>query len=270
MTLDQLKQLINEQDEAQRTASAAVRPAHTAAMEAAQELREKLEGSTDQLAQRDALKAVVEAAAGKVFSTKASLPQAGIILGQHAAAAADRPGVPAAAGRDGKWLIAHAMSSTAGYSPKQRQQVVAALVLAANGAGIETGLIEFPNSWADFPSMGNLEQMAETMDPDAVAAMRAEQAEQAALLAEALRLEDALKQARPRLAAVGAGKDEMVVTVKNTRGGSIGVAGVTFEPGNNEVSAEQFAKVRGKKSFEAQVKDGFLEVVSNSVIVEEV
>ncbi|GAA0581475.1 hypothetical protein ACFQH5_11240 [Halomonas salifodinae] len=270
MNLDQLKDLIAQQDETQRRAADAVRPAYEKARQAAHELRESVSGTVDEDAQRERLQGIVVSAAGKIYASKSDLQMAGLVVGQHAAAVADQPGLDSSLARDGKWLIANAMSNVRYHRAEQRQKVVAALVVAASGAGVETGLIEFPQPWWSFPSLPNLEAMAELMDPEAVATMRGEQEEQAALLAEAMRLEDALKQAQPKLFAVGDSGTALTVAVRNHRGGSLTIMGVSFEPGDNELTAEQFSKVRGNRYFAAHTEAGALEIITTSDLVEEV
>lgn len=269
MSLTEVKDLIAQQDEAQRKAVEAVRPAYDKALQATQALRESVTGTVDEDAQRERLRKIVEAAAGKVFNTKADLQMAGLVVLQHANAVADQPGLDAALARDGKWLIGSMMNNVRYHKAEQRPKVAAALVVAANNNGVETGLIEFPQAWWTYPSLKNMEAMAELMNPEAVATMRAEQEEQAALLAEALRLEDALKQAQPRLFALGESDTPLTVTVRSHRGGTTGVAGVTFEPGDNELTAGQYATVRESSAFNAYVEKGDLAVTSTANLVEE-
>lgn len=269
MNLTEVKKLVTAQDDAQRQAVEAVRPAYERALQATQALRESVTGTVDEDAQRECLRKIVEAAAGKVFNTNADLQMAGLVVGQHAAAVADQPGLDAALARDGKWLIGSMVNNVRYHNAEQRPKVVAALVVAASGKGVETGLIEFPQAWWTFPSLKNMEIMAELMNPEAMATMRAEQEEQAALLAEALRLEDALKQARPALFVVGDNSTPLTVTVRSHRGGTITVAGVGFEPGDNELSADQFAAVRNHGAFSSYVESGLLEVAQTSELVED-
>lgn len=269
MSLTEVKDLIAQQDEAQRKAVEAVRPAYEKALQATQALRDSVTGTIDDDAQRERLRKIVEAAAGKMFSTKAELQMAGLVVGQHAAAVADQPGLDAALARDGKWLIGSMMNNVRYHKAEQRPKVVAALVVAASGDGVETGLIEFPQAWWTFPSLKNMEAMAELMNPETVATMRAEQEEQAALLAETMRLEDALKQARPALFVVGDNSTPLTVTVRSHRGGTTGVAGVKFVPGDNDLTAGQYAIVRESSTFNAYVEKGDLELISTANLVEE-
>ena len=269
MDLNQLKALIAQQDEAQRKAVESVRPAYEKALKAAHELRASVEGTVDDTARRERLRGIIEKAAGKMFSTKPELQMAGLVVAQHSAAVADQPGLDAALARDGKWLIGSAMNNVRFHKAEQRPKVVAALVVAASGAGVETGLIEFPQSWWTFPSLQNMEAMASLLNPEAFAAMQREDQEKATLLAEALRMNDALAQARPAFFAVGDNSTPLTVIVRSHRGGSTGMGGVTFQPGDNELTADQYAIVREKSTFNAYVEKGELELISTANLVEE-
>lgn len=268
MTLEELKPLITAQDDQQRQASESVRAAHEKALQYAEKLRDELAGTINQTNERETLSAVIEAAAAKTYETKQQREMAALVVGQYASALADMPGYSASVARNGVELFRHAVSGTLGYSSDQRRQVFAALVVAATQKGVQTGLINWPEDWASAPGAHVIREMAKTLDPEALEAFDAEQAEQAAKLAEAQYCVDALGQATPQLFAIGESNADVQVTVRSHRGGSLGIAGVTFEAGDNELSAEQFAAVRDHGSFSSYVESGTLEIIQTSELVE--
>ncbi|OLO10629.1 hypothetical protein BTW10_13055 [Chromohalobacter japonicus] len=268
MTLEELKPLITAQDDQQRQASESVRAAHEKALQYAEKLRDELAGTINQASERETLSAVIEAAAAKVYETKPQREMAALVVGQYASALADMPGYSASVARNGTELFRHAVSGTLGYSLDQRRQVFAALVVAATQKGVQTGLINWPEEWSAAPGAHVIREMAKTLDPEALEAFDAEQSEQAVKLAEAQRYVDALGQATPQLFVVGENSEEVRVTVRSYRGGAITVAGVSFELGDNELSADQFAAVRNHGSFSSYVESGLLEVIQTSELVE--
>ncbi|MDT8878521.1 hypothetical protein RSO68_03450 [Halomonas saccharevitans] len=269
MNLTDLEQLTAAQDEAQRAAVESVRGAHSAALEGAQTLRDELAEAMGQGDEREALRAIIEAAAEKELTGKQGREMAGIIVGQFAAAVADMP-LPASVSRNGSELVARCASAANGYAADQQRQLFAALVLACLDRSVKTGLLSFPSpaEWADKPSIEGLRTMGKVMDPEAVAALEAEHVARAAELAEAQRYVDALEQARPALFVLAEGV-EPSTTVRNRRGGSVGIGSIKLEAGDTELSAEQYAAVRNNASFRAHLEAGALEIVSTASLVQE-
>lgn len=269
MQINEVKALVAAQDKAQQAAAKAAREAHQKAQEAAQELRDELTVSIDHASERETLKALIEDAARKVMP-KASHALAGVVVGQFASALADQPGISASVSRSGAELVARSVSGTVGYPADQRQQVIAALVVGSTEKGIQTGLITLPDDWHEKPSLAALWQMAEILDSDAVAGVREQHAEQAAKLAEAQRYCDALSQAAPKLFTVGENVEALAVTIRCNRSGALTIGEVTFQAGDNEISADDFASIRGHRAFDAYKADGVLEVVSTGELAKEV
>lgn len=275
MKLEDLQKLVAEQDAAQRQAAEAVKPAHSAALQAAQELHAEVSGAVAQGSDRAALKSIIEEAAGKVYSTKAERQQAGLIVQQHATAVADTNSLAYhGAGRDGRYLIQNAINSVAnGYSAEQKQKVLAALALAASGADIEVGLIDFPaaEGWADAPKFEALRAWAQVLDAESVEKLDEARAEQAALLSRVGHILEALKQARPRLFEVGDAEGDGAVTVRSKRPGPIGLkGGIGLKHGDNLLTSAEYARLQHDGSFQNYVSNGTLEVVATAQVAQEV
>lgn len=270
MTLTDLRQLIATQDAAQREAAELARPAHTAALQAAQELRDKLDSATAPLARRTALKALIEAAAGKMFSSKQDKQAAGLLAQQYGLERAAAPGPGASVARDGVFLLRNVVASTSsGYTPEERARIYAALVVAASG-GADVGLMRFTDDWAQEMTIDSLEAMAEALDSGGADSLLAEHQSTLDELTTVRRAIDALEQGRPRLFVVKEGEDASTVTIRNHRGGSVGMNGVTFQHGDNEFTTGQLDKIRGNSTFAAYLEEGTLEIMTASQLVEEV
>ncbi|GEK72946.1 MULTISPECIES: hypothetical protein [Halomonas] len=267
MNIEELEQLTAAQDEAQRIAAESARDAHDKALKAAYKLRDELADTIDQVSEREALKGVVEAAAKAEFNSKPQKEMASIVIGQFAAAVADMP-FPATVSRNGSELVARAASAAQGYSADQKRQVFAALVMACLDSSVKTGLLAFPSDWASLPSADGMRQMATALDADAVAKLDAEHQTRAEELATAQRYVDSLEQARPALWVVDADAEPSTM-IRNSRGGASTIAGIRFEPGENVLSAEDYATVRNNRSFLAHIESGTLSIESTASLVQE-
>ncbi|WP_299232571.1 hypothetical protein [uncultured Halomonas sp.] len=268
MKVEELQQLVTAQDKAQRQAATIAREAHEKALEAAQALRKELEGATDQLAQREALKAIIEAAAGRMYASKTDKQQAGLLAQQYALERAAAPGAGHSVARDGTYLMRTVVSSTSsGYQPEERARIYGAMVVGATG-GADTGLMRWGDDWSQEVSIAYLNEMAQALDAEGTAKLDAEQAKLDAELTQVCRMEQALEQATPRLFVVKESEEPSTVVVRNHRGGSVGVGGVTFASGDNSIPSHRMDKLRANSGFQAHVEDGNLEIVSTSELVE--
>lgn len=253
-----VQKLTNEANEAAREAAKAVRPAHSKAKAAAVELRDNLADNTTEAERIRRLVSLIEAATAK---RKQSKDAGATVAGQYIGSITSVRQISLAQQRSGTFWL----NSLARYShdwPHQtRLRVLDAFVMASQGK-VTTGLLEFPPSLTDALDLNAAEALAELADPDGFATYKQDQAALAQQHSEAQQYVDALEQSAPQLftAEVGSAAG---VAIANQRPGDVSISGVQLKGGGiTELSADQYARVRDHKIFNAHMKSGTLSLAS--------
>ena len=263
MDMKEVKALAKAADHASREAAQKVRPAHTEALKAAQQLRDNL---AENISERERIRRMVAIIEGGTAKRKPSKEAATTVLHQHMATAAATHEISATNARNGAFWIETFPRYTSDWPEAQRLKVLDALVMASQGK-ISAGLVELPKL-AEAVRLNIAETMAELSNPEAFAEHKTQQAELARELAEAQRYVDALAQAEPRLYTLNTGADAGVA-IANHRPGAINIAGVKLEgKAVTELTPEQYGKVRDHRIFKANIHDGVLELTTIGQLVE--
>lgn len=266
-TLNEVRKLTAEADEAARKAAEMVRPAHKKALEAAQHVRERLASNTSEASKRERLASIIEAAVDKRQPNREA---AGTVMLQYLNTITTRHEIPTAKQQDGVYIWATLHRYSWDWETERRIKILGAFILASRGE-IDTGLATFPRDWSAAVDLAKLEKLAELVDPEAVERHRAELEKLASEYAEANEYADALEQCEPQLFTVSTGDEESAVLVRNNRGGSVTVAGIQF-PGlcDRSLSLDEFNRVRDDRMFNAHLDDGTLAIVASAGLAEAV
>lgn len=269
-TLNEVRKLTAEADEAARKAAEMVRPAHKKALEAAQRVRDQLASSTTEASKRERLAGIIEAAVDK---RQPNREVCSTVMMQYQNALASKTDVPQHKQIDGMFLWAtfprYAFDWTWGWTDAQRLKALDAFILASRGE-IDTGLAEFQKDWSGSVDLANLEKLAELIDPEAVKRYRKECGKLAREYAEASEYADALEQCEPQLFTVATGA-ESTVSIRNHRAGDVSVSRLKFPGGSvRDLSLDEFNRLRDDRHFSALCDNGILEIVASADLAEAV
>ena len=197
-TLDDVRTLTAEADEAARRAAEIVGPAHGKALNAARALVQEKSAATDDRSARVEFATFIEEA---VDARQPDPDTAKAVFAQYLAGPVSRRDISATQASDGRYLWASLNRSTHDWAPEMREKIIAAMVLATRGE-IDPGLARFERDWSGHVAMPALEDMAKFMAPSAFAKHGKAHAKAERELEEAEALVDALEQSAPSLNTV--------------------------------------------------------------------
>lgn len=265
LTIDTVKELVAQSDQAARKAAESVRPAHQKALEAATQLRDELATNTSEPERRRRLVEIIEKSTAK---RKTSPEAASAVLQQYIANVTASREINATRQRDGVFWISTVHHYTSDWPIEMRQKVIDALVMGCAGK-IDAGLMTFPKSIADAVDRPTAEALANIADPEALKKYQRNQEKLALEFAEAQRYLDAVSGAEPQLYVVEVEDSEQAtIAVRNNRPGSSMVARIQFEGGTiTELTPEQFDRVRDNQFFTARIESGEFEIVTTAAQV---
>lgn len=166
-----LNELIERRDALHLEHAAQLHTAHRDALDAAQAREAELREAASDVNHREALADLIQTAALAMHKSKTQRDRAGLLIQQYAAEAPVRFGAASSVVTDGAYLIRR-LDRARWLSPEDRLAVTGAMVFAASGGDVETGLMQFSNPWWSPADTAALEELAGVLCPDELAKQR--------------------------------------------------------------------------------------------------